>query len=164
MDAATILIVAFTLAIFIVPIWYYNGYQNRKEGKLKAIFMESAEKQGIRPDSPETWNGRYAIGIDAAAKRLFYLKKTEDRLEKLVVELSGVETCRVVSTKRNVLLSTGNTTVTDRLILSFQYRSRQKGDTELEFFNAEDGNTLNQEYILAEKWAGIVNNHLKTTT
>lgn len=157
MDLASIIIGLICCALFVVPVIYINSVQKNKSRKLLANFVDLAAQQQLIMSQHDLWKHCYAIGIDNKANKLFYLQKTADTEQKILINLAEVEACHVVNVNRNV----NNNKVIDRLELLLSFRNTKLPKKILEFYNADNNMALNDELRLVEKWNTIINQHVE---
>lgn len=159
MDLGSIIIGLICFALFVVPIIYIQSVQKNKSRKFFANFINLATQQQLVVAQSDLWKNCYAIGIDTKANKLFYLKKSADTEQKVLINLSEVESCSVVNINRNI----NNNKIIDRLELLISFHNNKLPKKALEFFNREDNQALNDELRLTEKWRNIINMNLETS-
>lgn len=153
-DITSVVIGIAALACFFVPIFYLEVYKKRTTKKFEKKFNDLALKSNMALSKHNTWHNSYAIGLDYKKGRILYLnsKNGQDVIHQ--IDLSEVVKCRIF--RENDFNLTTNTGIV------FAYRNASKPELKLEFYLSENGYTLGDEIILAEKWAGLINPRLRT--
>jgi hypothetical protein len=155
MDTSAIMIGIVTLLICVVPLILMRNSKKRKEKEVKEAIAAIAAKSNSKVEESHGWNNTL-IGIDRLNSKLFFIKKLKDTKIEHTIDLSEIETCRVIHSQRNVV--NGNYSVTQKLELGLISRNRGKAEIQLEFYNLDyDSLTMTEELHLAEKWADIIN-------
>ena len=156
MDLETIIIGLASLALCIVPIFYFQSKQKAKKEKLLQEFMKLAQQHQLMVTQYDFWDPSYAIGIDTAKKILLYTRKGAEKDDVMLIDLSDVQQCKVNNLYRD---SVGGRTI-DLIELAF-ICTNSKALKNLEFYNREINLNLNNELLLTEKWKNIVNVNLE---
>lgn len=156
MSVGSIIFGLVALACFIVPVLYFQGKKKQESKKFIQQFLQLAEQQQLSISTHNSWNNRYAIGMDTQKQQLFYLKKQDNKDVISKIDLAEVEKCSLIKTQRNV----GDSIVVDRLALGFSFRSSKQAEKALEFYSREVSMSINDELQLAEKWKGLINSAL----
>ncbi len=159
MDSSSLIIGLFLFFVFVGPLVYLERARKSKAKKFLKTFIGLAEKQGLKLGLTDSWNN-YAVGIDPAAHKLFYLKALKDKNIEKVVDLSAVPKCRVVNEGRTIDSGKNARKVIDRLGLAFTNGQPGVAETVLEFYNSDDNTSLTDELPLLEKWQKIASGHL----
>jgi hypothetical protein len=149
------------IALITLPVYLHHLYKKNKEVKFLRYFKNMAEREKLEISQNEMWKDKYLIGIDENANKLLYVNSSENKMEEHVIDLSGVETCRIASMNRNVKTADGIKNVTDRLDLVFTHRNAEVPQTVLEFYDSEVFMTPDGELPLIENWFRIINSRLK---
>ena len=153
-------IIGFVLiSLFVIPI-YFLGRKNATKDKVNIAYFNSiADQMGIKFSQTEIWSSIYFIGMDQEADKLFYLKKTEENEEKVLIGLKEIEKCRVDNVIRTIKEGKYTTSITDRIDLKIKLKNSNAFEKTIEFYNAHGkGNIiLSDQLHLAEKWAKLIN-------
>lgn len=159
-DLYSVVIGVIALASFIVPIVYIEYYKNRDSRKLTEHFTKAAQEKSLRLSQFDVWHGRYAIGLDTRAKTVIYLYKRNGKEEVVLLDLTELKRCRI--SKEEDVSETGERSrrAPTRIDLRIGYLNPHKNDVTLEFYHRENGDTVRDELILAEKWSEIVRSKL----
>ncbi len=152
------LIIGFVLILSIVlTVVVLNSGKNKNKKQFIQTLSDLAEKSNCKISEYDLWNNTL-IGIDTAAHKLFFIRKTGDNAISNVIDLPGFQKCRVINSSRLVTNKDSNHTVTDKIELALTSPDAKIADTILEFYNTNRDNLfLNGEVQLAEKWAAILN-------
>jgi len=134
---------------------------NNKEKKKFQEISKIASRQNSKISQLDS-SGNFIIGIDENTNFLFFLKKDDNTETDQAVNLSEIQSCRIINSGNSINNKNGNYHVINKLALSFSPIIKGKLDIEFEFYNSEtDTYTLSGEIQLLEKWKGIINNKLK---
>ena len=156
MDLLTAIIGFGALAVCILPLVYFQMAEKKKRNKFLYDFLVSAAEQKLVVTQHEVWGNYSGLGLDTHANKLFFLKRWADKEEKMIIDLSEVEKCRLVNVNRTV----NDNKIIDRIELAFTFRNPGKPEKTLQFYNKEESMSLNDELLLVEKWVGICNTRL----
>jgi hypothetical protein len=161
MDSGTIIITAIFLAIIIVP-FIITGYNRRnKMKKMLQSLKKLADEQNCYVTQSEVCSN-FAIGIDAMANFLFFMKQTEEGVITKTVNLREYRNCRLNNSARNLSSKKEHYHVITKLILSFNPFDKSKSDEVIEIYNNEvDSLTLSGELQVAERWQEMIGLKLK---
>ena len=160
MDSGTIIFVAILVLSCVIPLVIVNRNKSKKEKLFFRALTDLAEKSNCRISEYDLWRNT-EIGIDKAARKLFYIRNMENEEVKKEINLAEIQKCRVFNSSRTVINNSSNQIVTERLELAFVNRDKNVPDVTLEFYNSTtDSLYLNGEIQLTEKWAGIINSVL----
>lgn len=144
-----IIIIVFIIAFFLL-IRKIN--KARFQRVMEELTNFAAEK-GSTISEFDVW-GTKRIGIDKIRKYLFFIQKEENSMSKIAIDINDVFQCKVVNVSRVVGSGKESQSVIDKILLSFEFRTKGKQDIYLEFYNNEkDGMEITDELQLAEKWA-----------
>ena len=159
MDLLTAIIGFGALAVCILPLVYFQMAEKKKRNKFLNDFLLSAAEQKVVVTQHEVWGHYYGLGLDARANKLAYLKRWEAKEERIVIDLSEVEKCRVININRTV----NDNKIIEQIGLAFSFRNPGLSEKILEFYNKEESMSLNDELLLVEKWAAICSARLQAT-
>jgi hypothetical protein len=147
------------LAVVIV-----NSNKKNKKKQFVQTLTDLAEKNNCKISEHDLWNNSL-IGIDTSANQLFFIRKNGENAISNVIDLQGIQKCRVINSSRVVTNKDSNHTVTDKIELALTSPDAKISDTILEIYNTNRDNLfLNGELPLAEKWAAIVNTNIAGIT
>lgn len=159
MDTGISILGVVVLALFILPFVIIRRNRKQTERKFLQALSTLAEKSNCSISEYETWNNRYAIGIDKGAHKVFFVGKKDnnDNVEN-EVDLSLVQNSRVINTNRSIRNGKESYQVIEQLELCFDFTDNSLPRKTLMFYNAKhESLTVAGELQLAEKWAQIVN-------
>ncbi|WP_152425248.1 hypothetical protein [Nafulsella turpanensis] len=159
MDLGSIIFGLFTLACFVVPVFYLQKLKKKEKKKFLKNFLDVAAQNGLVISQSDYWRHSYAIGIDSKANRLFYLKKRQGVEQKTVINLSEVVNCRLMNMSRKV----NDSLVVDHVGLNLTFRNASMPEQTLEFYNKEESMGIDDELQLCEKWKAITDSLLQVT-
>ena len=148
------------LIIIVLAVVIVNSNKKNKKKQFLQTLSDLAAKNYCKISEYDLWNNTL-IGIDKDARKLFFIRKTGDHTISNVIDLQGIQKCRVINSGRVVTNNETNHTVIDKLELALTSPDAKIADTMLEFYNTNRDNLfLNGELPLAEKWAAIVNTNI----
>jgi len=152
------------LIIIVLAVVIVNSNKKNKKKQFVQTLSELAEKSNCKISEYDLWNNTL-IGIDTAGHKMFFIRKTAENAISNVIDLQGIQKCRVINSSRAVTNKDSNHTVTDKIELALASPDAKISDTILEFYNTNRDNLfLNGEIQLAEKWATIVNTNIAGIT
>lgn len=160
MNLGTAIIGAIFIAIFMLPFIFMLNGRKKKEKQLFQSLLTLANNHNCKISMQEI-SEEFAIGLDETVNQLFFFKKTADKEIAQQINLTEINSCKVIKT--------GNThggkdvayKSLDKLDLQFSFKDKKKADILLSFYNSEEHFGLGEEIQLIEKWANIVNERLK---
>jgi hypothetical protein len=152
------IVVAITLPFLII---YLN--KKRKDIKFLKHFTSLAHKEKIFISEKEFWDHNYAIAIDNTSKKILYANRLKNGTSETIIDLAEVEKCRIVTINKTQKNQNGKNPLTDRLELVFTFRSAEKPEQILEFYENPEFMPNAEEYAHIEKWYQIINSSLKQT-
>lgn len=159
MDIITILIGIMVVLICVLPLVVMHKNKKKREAAFKEEISRLAAKSNSKVDEHDRWN-KTIIGIDSLNRKLFFIRKIEDRDIQYAIDLSGIQTARIINSHRSVI--NGNYSVIQKLQLGLVPRDKDKSETLLEFYNADYYSlTIMEELQLVEKWSNIVNANIE---
>jgi hypothetical protein len=122
-----------------------------------------SEKAKLTFSLREIWNTCYAIGIDTDSKKLLYLNKQEDGEGGTLIDLSGIENCRIIMTDRHLESQNGNNNETNRIDLVLKYLNSNKAEKRLEFYKNPEFMPTSDDFGQVENWLNIINSNVKNS-
>ena len=140
------------LALFVLPIVYLQGLQKKKEKILYNDFLQLTKEKGLNLAHGEVWNYVYCLGLDTTSKRLIHFKKRGEVPEIQIIDLRPFKQCSINRIGRTVKTEDGPVLVIDRLNLILSPISALGQTVTIEFYNAEESNTITTELPLVAKW------------
>ena len=157
-DIASIIIAILSLSTFLVPIAWYQISQKKITKKLTNELLFLAKQDNLTLSEQEIWGDNCALGLDKKAKKLLYVRLEEQESQRDIIDLSEIEKCKVSNgTKHGI---------TQTIRLQLYNQNSQKGLTNLEIYDQENGKSLTSEISIANRWAhavnSVANNRAKT--
>ncbi len=154
------------LLLFIIPVIFLSRKNTNKNKMLLTYFKDLSIQQGLDISQSEVWDNHYAIGIDAEADKLFYLKKTTDNDEKITLRFNDIQKCSVNNSVRTIKEGKNTTNITDCIELKFKSIHTNGSEKTIEFYHAHgnENTILSNQLQLAEKWAKIINQKTNAVT
>lgn len=161
MDTSLVIMGIVLMAILILPFLLHHLSQKRKGTQLLNDIISLADSENATISQKEFWRERYAIGIDEFSKKLFYINKNKEKEERVTINLSDVERCRIDALSRNEKTKNGNVTIIERLDLVFTFKYTDRPEKVLQFYNSSEFMSTDNERPLIDKWFGIIKSHIK---
>ena len=159
MESGTTIVGIIIVIICIIPFALISFKRRKHTKRQLSRFIHFAEKNNRKVSRFDVWNNA-AIGIDDAARTVFYTRNSGDQKAAQHIQLADISKCRIVNTGRAVNNKGGNYSVVDKLELGFSFHDN-RNEIFLELYNvAHDNLTLNGELQLGEKWCKIVNDKI----
>ena len=158
LNSITIITVLVLLAFCILPIVIMNQKRKKKASESLQLLKNLAEENQCTITEHELFN-QIIIGIDKNAHQLFFVRTIEGKKSRQKIYLSDVKRCRMEETGRTV----DSIHVIEKIDLAFAPLASNQKEITLNIYSADyDNLTLSGEIQFAEKWAKLVNDHLKT--
>ncbi len=158
LNSITIITVLVLLAFCILPIVIMNQKRKKKASESLQLLKNLAEENQCTITEHELFN-QIIIGIDKNAHQLFFVRTIEGKKSQQKIYLSDVKRCRMEETGRTV----DSIHVIEKIDLAFAPLASNQKEITLNIYSADyDNLTLSGEIQFAEKWAKLVNDHLKT--
>ncbi len=160
MDKESTIIGIGIIALIIIPFVLVYLIKKSIQIKFQTTFRKFAEMEKIKLSEHEMWENHYLTGIDTESGKLIYLKKDAENAP-VIINLSEVETCRVVTTDRSEKSRFGDKIPTNRLDLVFTLKKNNRAEPSIEFYNNPAFMPSPEACSVINKWADIVNSYLK---
>lgn len=142
-----------TLSVFFpLLLFIYNGFRNTSSIKNKITSL--LKNNGIMYTDKEVWHHNF-IGISEDKKTLTYIHFNDNKPKITTIDLTEIKECNILKTHINgkeKLISLQN------LDLAFVYKTSNKPNEIINFFNLDED--LGEDYELqrAEKWHKLIFN------
>lgn len=160
MDTGAVKIVLVIIALIVLPFVFNSLYKKRKDLKFQKDFIDMAEKEKIIFFHKELWNNRYAVGIDNNSRKLLYIKRQNNTVEHVMIDLSEVEKCRIAYFNKTAKNQDGKNNISDRIELIFTFLKPGSTEKAIEFYNNAEFMPAENDQSLAEKWLQLINSNL----
>jgi len=148
------------LIIIVLAVVFLDSKKKKEKKKFLQTLSDLAERSNCKISEHDQWNNTL-IGIDKDAHKLFFIRETAGNAISNVIDLSGIQKCRVINSSRMVTNKDSSHNVIDKLELVLASPDTKNADTVLEFYNTNRDNLfLNGELQLAEKWSTMVNENI----
>ena len=156
MEIGTTIVGIIIIAVCIASLVLMSRSNKSKQNNLKKSLVNIALHNHCELTHSEAC-GNVAIGMDAAKKKLFFVRQKGEENVSRMLDLSGLAKTYVVNHSRTAG-EKGELKATDKLELILTFREKNKPDDKLEFYNVEnDSLRLMGELQMIEKWNGILN-------
>lgn len=125
-----------------------------------SYFNQVARKNNLELSQFDVWRDRYGIGIDMGGKIVMYLKQKNGQDNTVFLDLSELKRCHLSKKDDRIKTPDGERKITTGLDLRIEPLFPNKTDISVEFYKGENGDTVRDEVVLAEKWSKIINSKL----
>lgn len=148
-DLTSIIIGLASLAVFLVPIGYYQLHEKKGLKEVKKLFLKKADDLGFQTGDIEILRNHAAIGMDKNHEELLYLNGNQFEL----IELADVVHCSIYSNHKKDLDSG------DGVIQQIGIHMKlQKGlSIKLPIFEGKEGTLFGDERLITQHWIGKIN-------
>jgi hypothetical protein len=163
MDKSATIIGLGIVVLTVLPFIIYNVYKKIRKRKFMNDFIKMSENAKLSCSQREVWKNCYAIGIDSDSKKLFYFNKKEDKEDGILIDLSGVEKCRLVATDRHVKSQYSINDKTNRIELVLTYSNSGVPEKVLELYKNAEFMPSTDDIAHVENWLSIINSNLKSS-
>lgn len=160
MNLDTAITGAIFMAIFMLPFILMINGRKKKEKQLLQSISSIATIHNCKISLHELCD-EFAIGLDEKANQLFFFRKTSENEVSQHINLSEIKACKVIKTAHGIHNKDESERIIDKLELQFSFIDKKNPENSLVFYNADETAQPSGEIIIIEKWAKIVNNHLK---
>jgi len=160
MDLGSAIIGAVAIIICALPFVMMSRSRKKREKAFLQSLSKIATQNNCQINQHEIF-GNFAIGIDETKNFVFFFRQVKDNEIEQLVDLSEIQSCKVINTSRNFKNKDGNQKVIDKLELSFTPTAKNKPEIKMEFFNADVNIQLYGELQSIEKWSKLINDRLK---
>jgi hypothetical protein len=160
MDLTAIISASVLVALITIPFIIHHRGKKKKEKKFLKDVISMTGNEKVKISHEEFWRDGYAICIDDNSNKIVYSNSHKENVEKVVIDLSEIERCRIANSSRKVNSSAGNNIVIERLEMVFTFKKADLPEKFLEFYDHSVFLTTDGELPLIEKWLGIVNSKL----
>jgi len=160
-DLGTIIIGFIALMICTLPFIIMRRNRKKREKALLESLSEIASHNNCQIDQHEVFSNSI-IGLDEKRDCVFFYSKSEDSEVKEFIDLSDIQRCSVINTNRTLKSAGGDqTTIIDKLELSFIPSKNSKSEIQLTFFDAALDPQLAGEFQSIQTWSKEINKRLK---
>ena len=159
MDLGMIILGAIMAIVCALPFMAVTISRNRVTKNVKKRLNELAAENNGSLTRMEV-HGKMALAMDEKAQRLFFVKQHTDQVEKVVVDLSRMSQCRLEKQSRTVTSDRGKYLLIESVLLRLVPNTRTE-EVKVTVFDIETDLSLNGELQFAERWAGIIDEHLR---
>lgn len=148
-DLASVIIGLSLLAMFMLPIGYYQ-FQEKKGLKVaKKQFLDKADDLAFQTDDFEILRNRASIGIGKNHEELLYVNRNQYQL----IELTDIVNCSNYKNHRKDLGSDDNVIQQ----VGIRIKLRKGLDIRLPFFEGKEGTLIGDEQIIVRRWIDRIN-------
>jgi hypothetical protein len=160
MELGTTIVGIFILLICILPFLMVSvSSKRKKKNKLQAL-LNYAQVNNAQITLHEIW-ANTAIGLDHVHNKLFYITQINDQKVFQMLDLSEIESCKIVNISNTFKGKSSSYNVIEKLDLVLNYLDHKKGSVELNIYDINHQNlSITNELSIAEKWSKIINENL----
>lgn len=151
MDTSLVIISVLVVIAVFGPIYFINHTGNSDRKKLVREFNNLAKQYELSISEFEAW-GDKAIGFDAVAKQLLYVRKLEAEFHHEIISLAEVSKCEPVVKYKFLKSKNGNSQILEEAFLSFNLKKSGNSSPQIFFFDQETETMPNLEEKRLEKW------------
>jgi hypothetical protein len=156
MDTGTIIVSIVFIALCTLPfIFIGRGRRIREKAQYNSL-VDFANRQGGNITAHE-FIGDTILGLDEAGMSAFFAKSNPQPEDYIHLKLSEITHCKVNTVSHSTKTREGQTTVIEKIELSFFPALKQQPVTSLEVYNTEQSSFLSNELLLSESWATRIN-------
>lgn len=152
----SIIISIVMLSFFFVPIIYDKMSKSSGTRKMRSQLFAAAKELNLTLSEWDVWHDAYAIGLDPASRKVLYLHLNQVADQREVLDLSGIQTCRVKKAEHSVKKSDKRLDAIDGIELRVLFTDEKLPELRLSFYRNEKGRAVQNELMLADKWANII--------
>ena len=148
-DLTSIIIGLASLAVFLVPIGYYQHQEKKSLKEAKKQFLKIAADVGFQASGVEILRNRAAIGLDVNHEQLLYVRGSQYEM----IELTEVVECKMFRSHKKS--SDNQSEVIQQIGLCLKIQKSL--DIKLLFFEGKEGTLIGDEDITLQRWIESVN-------
>ena len=160
MEMKTLIMVAITVLVVVIPFAFVNIKNQRKNNKTKSVLLKYANAYNSKIDESETLNN-IAIGIDYNQNRLFFVQHYKTHELEQIIDLNDIKSVRLVNEKRAVKVGKSSTLVVEKIEIVLTNNNPKNQDYVLKLYDENINLILSGEVQLANKWVAILEGVLK---
>lgn len=161
MDISVIIIGSILVALTVLPMVFISRSRKQK-ARLYLQKLTTAALAQNREVSLHDISGRIIMGMDQKAKALFYLKPEQEAAEIQSIDLNAIAACKVFKVTRTVGENGSQQSYLGQVGLRFIPRKKAEAESRWVLYDSDEDMQLSGELQFAEKWAGLIDNELKT--
>jgi hypothetical protein len=156
-DLTSVIIGLASLAIFMLPIGYYQLHEKKMTKDAKKQFLKRADDLGFQAGDFEVLRNGATIGIGKNLEELLYVNRNQYHL----VELTDVVNC---SNYKNHMKDLGSENDVIQQV-GIRIKLRKGLDVKLSVFEGKEGTMVGDEQIIVRRWIDRINSaHKKLET
>lgn len=150
METGMIVISTLLIALCALPFVLISGSTKKREKQLiKNLETKVSNNNGILTDYAINYD--FALGIDSAAKQIYYYKKSQETEYFKKVNLNEIKSCEVVKDKKRIKNGKSNYELIQRIALVFTSKQGHVVE-QFELYDYDNSSQLNGEIALADSW------------
>lgn len=159
MDWGTAIVGLISVLICIGPFVIMYFKRIRKENKMLQSLTEIARQQNCKISKHE-YCGDFFIGADESSNFVFFFKQKKEEAISQFVDLSEIQTCKIVKKTRNVKVGMEDLSIIERVELVFIPKNPNQGEEMFELYDSEKNGQLSGELQCVDKWAKEISDQL----
>ena len=160
MDLTSTIIGVGLLLLCVLPFVFMGRKRRKNENLLKQKLHSLAADKQCKLANCEV-HGNFAMAMDESGNYLFYSNSKRQQDVNCSINLTEIQSCKVVNTSRTLEDSGDKRTIIDKLELSFAPIEKSKPAILLEFYEVSEDLQLNGELQAIQMWEDQINSRLK---
>ncbi len=160
MDFRSTVVGAIIIAICLVPFILMRRASNKKR-KQMFFSLDKIANEHQRQISQHEMCGDFILGSDQDTDFVFFYREKSNGSSSQSVDLSKIKSCQASKGTRTIKSKAGNSSIIERVDLSFLPKDKHKPEVKFELFSVGDIQ-LNGELELADKWSAKINHRLQS--
>jgi len=148
-DLISVIIGLASLAIFMLPIGYYQIHEKKKTKDVKKQFIKRADDLGFQAGDFEILRNRASIGIGKNHEELLYVNRNQYHLIELtdVINCSNYKSHKKDSGSENGVIQQ----------VGIRIKLRKGMDVKLPVYEGREGTMIGDEHIIVRRWIDRIN-------
>ncbi|SRR6056297_1349617 len=148
-DLISVIIGLASLAIFMLPIGYYQIHEKKKTKDVKKQFIKRADDLGFQAGDFEIFRNRASIGIGKNHEELLYVNRNQYHLIELtdVINCSNYKSHKKDSGSENGVIQQ----------VGIRIKLRKGMDVKLPVYEGREGTMIGDEHIIVRRWIDRIN-------
>lgn len=158
----SVFIIDLILILSIFVPYYLFIRAGRKGRQLRnKIIDEISRNRKILPNIHEQW-GNYYIGIDSLENSLIHIQFVNREAVENLIPLNKVSDCSLIQEYKGVRKGKGKEDVLNFLAIEFRHHQPGTAAAQIVFYDSSVMAGEDYEMQRAQKWLGVIKEHLKT--
>jgi len=160
MEPYSLIIGLFFVALFVLPVWFFQRSQNKEKRVLTKSFKQAASANGLSISQADLWHNIYGIGFDEKNKKLLYLKHSQEADHSILIDLRKIDKCSIQKQVNRSEHGKGSNNIIEKLNLVLVHNDDKNVKDSLEFYNEAICQNMDGDQNMAEKWQKFISAQL----